>query len=243
MIFPENDFGGFPYSAPVGSTMDACFRQFTEAFGVFLDLRRSSSTLAVVCAGWFGWSRYATCCVPFDWLDGGRARRRHWQWYVLAGFAGHDTPHAVLVCRLIGAALVVDVWQRYVAGWFCYARYATCCVPFDRRLSSTTVAWLVVLVLSHLALCWLSRCDPLIVGRPKDLAVVAIHRCSSWTMCLCGSAPWSRQCFLSGGFVVADHLQGCCLPRCGAVAFLATGADGPDSAVGWACGLGSLSFR
>ena len=36
------------------------------------------------------------------------------------------------------------------------------------RSSWTTVVWLVLLVLTHLALCWLSRGVPLIVGRPKD---------------------------------------------------------------------------
>ena len=70
-----------------------------------------------------------------------RARRRHGQWYVLAGFARHDTPHAVFPS---------------IVGWL---------VP---RSSSTAVAWLVFMVLTHLALCWHSRCDPLIVGRPED---------------------------------------------------------------------------
>ena len=69
-----------------------------------------------------------------------RARRRHGQWYVLAGFAQHDTPHAVFPS---------------IVGWLVW-------------LSSTTVAWLVLLVLTHLALCWHSRCVPLTVGRPKD---------------------------------------------------------------------------
>ena len=36
------------------------------------------------------------------------------------------------------------------------------------RSSSTTVVWLVLLVLTHLALCWLSSCVPFIVGTPKD---------------------------------------------------------------------------
>ena len=50
-------------TAPVGSTLDTCSRQFTEALGCFL-----------------------TCS----------ARRRHGQWYVLASFARHDTPYAVV---------------------------------------------------------------------------------------------------------------------------------------------------
>ena len=57
--------GLFPYSALLGSTLDTSFRHFTEAFGAF-DLPRSSSTWAVVCAGWFCSSRNATRCVPFD---------------------------------------------------------------------------------------------------------------------------------------------------------------------------------
>ena len=75
------------------------------------------------------------------------------------------------------------------------------------RSSSTTVAWLVLLVLTHLALCWHSRCVPLSVGRPKDFGGGGdFHRCSCWTRFLCVlQVPWSRQFFLSGGAVVAAH--------------------------------------
>ena len=38
------------------------------------------------------------------------------------------------------------------------------------RSSSTTVVWLVLLVPTHLALCWLFRCVHLIVGKPKGSA-------------------------------------------------------------------------
>ena len=35
-FFWETTSGGFPYSSLVGSTVDTCLRQFTEAFGFFL---------------------------------------------------------------------------------------------------------------------------------------------------------------------------------------------------------------
>ena len=53
----------------LGSSVDTSLRQFTEAFGVF-HLPRSSSTFAVVCAGWFcwrfhrcsSWTGHCACC-------------------------------------------------------------------------------------------------------------------------------------------------------------------------------------
>ena len=41
-------------SSLLGSSVDTSLREFTKAFGVF-HLPRTSSTFAVVCAGWFCW--------------------------------------------------------------------------------------------------------------------------------------------------------------------------------------------
>ena len=76
------------------------------------------------------------------------ARRRRWQWYVLAGLAGHDTPRAVFPS--IGwmvAALVVDVGS------------GTC--------------WLVLLVTIRHMLCSLL----LSVGWPRSLSTCAVVIC------------------------------------------------------------------
>ena len=72
-------------TAPVGSTLDTCSRQFTEALGCFL-----------------------TC----------RARRRHGQWHVLASFARHDTPYAV-VPSLTTVAWLDLLVLTYLALFFC----------------------------------------------------------------------------------------------------------------------------
>ena len=90
--------GGLSYSVPVGSTLDTCFRQFTEAFGVFHKLPRSSSTWAVVCPGQFCSSRYATCCVPFDCRLDGAAFVVDNGGMILAGFAGGDVRCVPFCC-------------------------------------------------------------------------------------------------------------------------------------------------
>ena len=57
----------------------------------FLSWPPSSSTLAVACARLVFLVLFLALC----------SRRRYWQWYVLAGFAGYVTPRAVLFFPLV----------------------------------------------------------------------------------------------------------------------------------------------
>ena len=163
-IFWKMASGWIPYSTPVGSTLDTCFRQFTEAFGVLLELPRSSSTLAV--------------CV-------------------LAGFAGCDTPRAVLPSTVdvrgdsSGAFLgQVIVYVDEVRGGFTQ-------VQFVVKVICSLLFCLVLLVRQRRKLWIFSSCRssqvvdfPVVVPRPiptvlpvrKTIETPQLQYVSWWSM-------------------------------------------------------------
>ena len=62
VYFCEITSGYAVFCLLLGSLVDSSLRQFSEASGVF-HLPLSSSTSAVVRAGWFCWLRYTSSCV------------------------------------------------------------------------------------------------------------------------------------------------------------------------------------
>ena len=68
------------FSSLLGSSVDTSLRRFTDTFAVF-HLPRSSSTLAVVCAGWLCWLRYTSCCVL--------RRRCPWRFHRCSSWTGY----------------------------------------------------------------------------------------------------------------------------------------------------------
>ena len=98
-----------------------------------------------------------------------------------------------------------STWAVVCVGKFCSSRYAICCVPFvDNNGMAGFAGSGVSRAVFAFSLCSLDCRQAL------GFFVVAIHRCSSWTrcLCLCVLVSRSRQYILSGGSAVAALLQG-----------------------------------
>ena len=179
-IFPGNDFVGFPYSCWFNIGY-----MFSSVYGGFWCTSRPAALVVDIGSG-MCWLvllvtiRHMLCsCFSVDWC---RARRRHWPRCVLAGFAGHDTSHAMFPS-------IVGCRRQQWHGWYsasvfpwlsagprillagqcaCVARrrYVQTVLLFPWIVRSTTVAWLVGLAGSVASRAILAVCV-LTVGRPK----------------------------------------------------------------------------
>ena len=129
--FALGNLDAYSFCATPGFTVDTCscsvWERLLDVFPAF-SLRSGTRILRsfhiLLSPGFAG--RDAPCAVFPSFVGWQcRARRRLWQWYVRAGFAGHDS----LRLSVGHAALVVD--------------------------TGSGMCWLVLLVLMHVALCGL----------------------------------------------------------------------------------------
>ena len=175
-------------------SVDTCLRQSTDAFWVL-----TACTLPVVVQRQVPWSVYSC-----------RVRHRHWQWCVLAGFAGYDTPRAVFpslvgwVCRSRrrhGHWYVLAGIARHDAPHAVFPLIVGCSLAVDnsgmvsfagsdapRAVLAFSLCSLLLSAgpLGHAVLA--RRCATTGAGSRPDSGLRCpwrLHRCSSWTSLLC----------------------------------------------------------
>ena len=168
-FFWEITSGRFPYSTPVGSTVVTCC----------VRLQRAVVPASCPRCRWQFWGNFA-------WLVSRRT-----EFFVSSLSVAVLRVYAGLVSRRTVFLVSSSMPRSFDSGYMFTSVYRGFGVYFllregglgpclslcnDRcpwslvmpRSLSTTVVWLVLLVLTHFALCWLSRCVSLIVDRPKD---------------------------------------------------------------------------